>query len=143
MDLLDVNLWLALADQNHRHHHAAQHYWTNQSHKKIAFCRITALGFLRLSTHPKVLSRPLTTTEAWNAYQNYRDQLGVVFIEDSTALDLEFRRHTQLEKCTQPLWTDAYLAALAQHRACRLVSFDADFHTFDGLDFLHLTETQA
>ena len=104
MDLLDVNLWLALADQNHRHHHAAQHYWTNQSHKKIAFCRITALGFLRLSTRPKVLSRPLTTTEAWNAYQNYRDQPGVVFIEDSTALDLEFRRLTQLKKMhTTPL----------------------------------------
>ena len=37
------------------------------------------------------------------------------------------------------LWTNAYLAAFAMVGNCRLVSFDADFKRFDGLDFLHLS----
>ena len=36
------------------------------------------------------------------------------------------------------LWTDAYLASFAIACGCRLVSFDADFVRFPGLNFLHL-----
>jgi predicted nucleic acid-binding protein len=52
-DLLDVNVWLALADENHAYHKTAIAYWQDQSAPEIAFCRVTALSFLRLSTHPK------------------------------------------------------------------------------------------
>jgi hypothetical protein len=58
-DLPDVNVWLALVDDNHAHHDAAVAYWRDESYPEIAFCRVTSLAFLRLSTHPKVLSRPL------------------------------------------------------------------------------------
>ena len=37
------------------------------------------------------------------------------------------------------MWPDAYLAALAQTANLRLVSFDADFARFTGLQWLHLT----
>jgi predicted nucleic acid-binding protein len=37
-------------------------------------------------------------------------------------------------------WTDAYLAAFAVSASLRLVSFDADFKKFPGLDFLHLSD---
>ena len=36
------------------------------------------------------------------------------------------------------LWTDAYLAAFSFASGCRLVSFDADFRRFPGLNFLRL-----
>jgi predicted nucleic acid-binding protein len=56
--LPDVNVWLALADENHLHHPRALSYWHEESVPAMVFCRVTMLGFLRLGTHPKVLSRP-------------------------------------------------------------------------------------
>jgi predicted nucleic acid-binding protein len=35
-------------------------------------------------------------------------------------------------------WTDAYLAAFAMASGSRLVTFDAHFHRYPGLEFLHL-----
>jgi toxin-antitoxin system PIN domain toxin len=137
-DLLDVNVWLALADANHSQHEAATHYWQHKSSGRIAFCRITMLGFLRLSTHPKVLSRPLSTEEAWTSYRAYRKQPGITFIEDSVSLDHAFETFSQTEDWAHHLWTDAYLAALAHAKACRLVSFDRDFYHFKKIEFLQL-----
>ena len=36
------------------------------------------------------------------------------------------------------LWTDAYLAAFARSAGWRLVTFDADFSRFEGLNVLRL-----
>lgn len=138
-DLPDVNVWLALADENHAHHEKARDFWQNQSAPKIAFCRITALGLLRLSTHPKVLSRPLSPAEAWDIYQRYRNEASVAFVEDTSAIDAAFMNMSLAADFPHHLWTDCYLAALAHHRACRIISFDSDFKRFPMLDFLHLS----
>jgi toxin-antitoxin system PIN domain toxin len=137
-DLLDVNVWLALADENHAHHKIAITYWQDQSAPEIAFCRVTALSFLRLSTHPKILSRPLTTDEAWKIYQRYRTEAQVSFIVDSPDIDHSFMALSRQPDFPHHLWTDCYLAALAQFKKCRIVSFDEDFHSFRNLQFLHL-----
>jgi toxin-antitoxin system PIN domain toxin len=139
-DLLDVNVWLALADENHIHHSRALAYWQKESSPRIAFCRVTALGFLRLSTHPKILSRPLTPQEAWEIYHRYRSEAGVEYIDDSAAIDRGFRHLSCEMNFPHHLWTDAYLAALAEFKSCRVVSFDGDFSRFSPLDFLHLSE---
>ena len=138
-DLLDINVWLALVDENHIHHSRAVVYWQNESFPEVAFCRVTALGFLRLSTHPKVLSRPLTSDEAWNIYHRYRSEGDVVFMDDSAAIDLGFRELSCEANFMHHLWTDAYLVALAQFKNCRIVSFDEDFERFPRLNFLHLS----
>jgi toxin-antitoxin system PIN domain toxin len=137
-DLLDVNVWLALADENHAYHKTAIAYWQDQSAPEIAFCRVTALSFLRLSTHPKILSRPLTTDEAWKIYQRYRTEAQVSFIVDSPDIDHSFMALSRQPDFPHHLWTDCYLAALAQFKKCRIVSFDEDFHSFRNLQFLHL-----
>ncbi len=138
-DLLDVNVWLALADENHDHHSKAIDYWQNESSSEIAFCRVTALGFLRLSTHPSVLSHPLTPKEAWDIYQLYRSEAGVGYIDDTVAVDPDFRTLSCEINFPHHLWTDPYLAALARFKNCRVVSFDADFSRFSPLSFLHLS----
>jgi toxin-antitoxin system PIN domain toxin len=137
-DLPDVNVWLALADENHAHHKTAIAYWQDQSAPKIAFCRVTALSFLRLSSHPKILSRPLTTDEAWKIYQRYRTEAQVSFIVDSPDIDHSFMALSRQPDFPHHLWTDCYLATLAQFKKCRIVSFDEDFHNFRNLQFLHL-----
>jgi len=137
-DLPDVNVWLALVDENHVHHQKARNYWQNLSSSEIAFCRVTLLGFLRLSTHPKVLSRPLTPAEAWAIYQRYRTEADVAFVEDTSEIDARFMSMSVTEEFPHHLWSDCYLASLAQYRICRIISFDADFKRFPSLDFLHL-----
>ena len=138
-DLPDVNVWLALVDENHPHHERAVTYWQDQSAPEIAFCRVTSLAFLRLGTHPKVLSRPLTNDEAWDIYQRYRIEAQVDFIHDSPGIDSEFMTMSRVIDFPHHLWSDCYLAALARYRTCRIVSFDADFNRFPELSFLHLT----
>ncbi len=135
-DLPDVNVWLALVDENHIHHESACAYWQDRSAPEIAFCGVTALAFLRLSTHPKVLSRPLTSGEAWDIYQRYRMEVG--FMVDSPEIDRGFMDLTRRMDFPHHLWTDCYLAALARFRNCRIVSFDTDFNRFPDLSFLHL-----
>lgn len=137
-DLPDVNVWLALVDENHSHHDKAVAYWQDQSSPEIAFCRVTSLAFLRLSTHPKVLSRPLANNEAWDIYRRYRTEAGVGFIDDAPEVDTGFMALSRDDDFQHRLWTDCYLAALARYRNCRIVSFDADFNRFVGLAVLHL-----
>jgi toxin-antitoxin system PIN domain toxin len=138
-DLPDVNVWLALADENHSHHAAAQSYWLHQAAPSVVFCRVSMLGFFRLATHRNVLSRPLTPAEAWGIYRTYLDQEDVDFLSESSAVEGEFQTLTCQPGFSPQLWTDAYLAAFARCVGCRIVSFDSDFKDFPGLDFLHLS----
>ncbi len=70
-DLPDINVWLALIDKRHVHHLAASHYWADAAVHSRAFCRVTANGFLRLSTQPKALPNPLSPHEAWITYRQF------------------------------------------------------------------------
>jgi len=137
-DIPDVNVWLAMVDENHTHHAATRHYWQAQAASPVAFCRVSMLGFLRLSTHRSVLSRPLSPDEAWGIYQQYRSEGHVGFLHEAPGIEGEFKALTCQDGFSRRLWTDAYLAAFALSAGCRLVSFDSDFERFAGLDFLHL-----
>ena len=49
--LPDVNVWIALAAERHTLHRAARHWFSKLQDEKLAFCRLTQLGFLRLLTN--------------------------------------------------------------------------------------------
>jgi len=139
LDVPDLNVWLALTDPDHQHHARAAHYWDHESLPNLAFCRVTMLGLLRLLTHSKVMSGNLfTIAEAWAAYSGYVALPEIQFIEDSLLADQHFMRWTRQPGFTASRWTDAWIASTAHAANARVVSFDADFTTFDGLRFLHL-----
>jgi len=138
-DLPDINVWVALTDAGHRHHARATRYWESESAVNMAFCRITMLGFLRLLCQPKVmLDRVLTVTQAWNAYHSWLDR-GVTYLEEPASLEAYLVTFASRSEFIGKQWTDAFLASFAVAANLRLVSFDADFHQFPGLNFLHLT----
>lgn len=112
--------------------------WNNQLYQQAAFCRITMLGLSRLSTQPRVLSRPLTHEEAWDIYRQYLANPAVCFLDEPTSTEAQFAALTLAGAMPQRHWTDAYLAAFAIAADCRLVSFDSDFHRFPRLNYLHL-----
>lgn len=139
MDLPDINVWLVLVDERQVHHARARHFWEQEAADKLVFCRVTMLGFLRLSTHRQVMPNPLSAEEAWATYRQFLALPVVRLLTEPVGTDVHFEGFSTGSGFVHRLWTDAYLAAFAQANPCRLVSFDADFKRFAGLNFLHLS----
>ena len=138
-DLPDVNVWLALLNGEHLHHHAAKAYWDRAAGQRIAFCRVTMLGLLRLSTNKAVMGgAPYTTLEAWQAYQAMIDLPEVSFVAEPLGIEIAMQKLTQTPKPGTADWTDAYLAAFASLAGLRMVSFDKGFKQYSGLTLLAL-----
>lgn len=137
-DLLDLNVWLALADGNHPHHPAVARYWKEHGDTAKAFCRVTMLGFLRLTSKAGVLSSTLTPAAAWAAYQSLLATPTIVFLPEPAGLGGALADFAHQPGFAPSLWTDACLAAFALAGGHRLVTFDRDYGRFGGLKMLRL-----
>jgi toxin-antitoxin system PIN domain toxin len=139
VDLLDINVWLALSDADHVHHLRAKHYWENESSASIAFNRLTMLGLLRLVTNSKVMAgQPFSGSDAWALYRRFLSEPGVTFLSEPSNLENLMEGWVQTNGFPLKGWTDCALAGWARAHGCRIVSFDQDFHWFEGVEFLHL-----
>lgn len=139
IDLPDINVWLAFSFADHEHHPRARRYWYEESADQFAFCRVTALGFLRLSTNASAMNgHPLTVPQAWQAYDAFRRLPDVLLVDEPEDCEAWLERWTLGNDPTPRKWTDAYLAAFARAGGLRMVSFDGDFTHFEGLDLLRL-----
>lgn len=140
-DLLDVNVWLALAAPSHVHHDAARAYWMQPSLPRLWFNRITMLGLVRLLCEPKVMGEArLSPARALDVYEHFEALPEVAFMDEPAGCGLAFAaalRATELRAAR--LLTDLYLACFAQAAQLRLVTFDHDFERFAGLDVLRLS----
>src|SRR5258706_10291094 len=64
--LPDVNVWIALAAERHTLHRAARNWFSNFQDEKLAFCRLTQLGFLRLLTNKHVMQEEVMSPASDN-----------------------------------------------------------------------------
>jgi toxin-antitoxin system PIN domain toxin len=139
IDLPDVNVWLALSVADHPHHDRARRYWYEEAAEQLAFCRITALGFLRLCTNDTVMGgAPLSVPEAWQAYRAFRSLREVLLAPEPPACESDLEKWVSSPGMTPRMWTDAYLAAFAVSGGMRLVSFDRELARFELLELLRL-----
>jgi uncharacterized protein len=137
-DLLDVNVWLALAHPGHTHHAAAKNYWSGTV-AQSAFCRVSMQGFLGLVTQASVMGPAAhTPEEAWGIYAAHLAGGRTLFLHEPALLEEQVQRYTTKADFNLRDWTDAWLAGFAVAAGCRLVSFDGGFKRYEGLDFLHL-----
>lgn len=151
-DLLDINVWLALAVQEHPHHEAARRYWADARTERAAagrsslgpdlwFCRLTMLGLVRLLCQPKAVGPgALDAAAAWSLYARYRALPFVGLLAEPESCDDALQAILHAGPLPPRLWTDAYLAALARSAGLRLVSFDRDFERF-GLERCRILDT--
>ncbi|MCW1886884.1 PIN domain-containing protein [Luteolibacter flavescens] len=140
VDLPDLNVWLALSFSGHTHHERALDYWNDQRQDLVAFCGVTLIGLPRLlTTGPVMFGDPFSPEVAARKCQELLSLPDVLFIQDEEGLFGRLDDWSKASFFRPKLWTDAWLAALAVENECRLVSFDADFSKFPGVDFLHLT----
>jgi uncharacterized protein len=144
-NLCDSNVWLALALSGHVHHRTARDWLDGiDEPSSVLFCRATQQTFLRLLTNASVLAPygnpPLTNDEAWDAYEALLADDRIAFRAGEPAgLQSRWQSWARRETASPKLWMDAFLAAFAQASGCRMVTTDAAFRQFHGLDLLVLS----
>jgi len=139
--LPDVNVWIALAAEKHILHGAAMHCFSNLQDRRLVFCRLTQMGFLRLLSNPHVMQEELMTPGgAWQAYRLLRSDQRIGYLPEPDHLGETWDGFTQGRSKSSNLWTDAYLCAFAQAAGLTLVTFDAKIPAREGLSCLLLTK---
>ncbi|HJR50051.1 MAG TPA: TA system VapC family ribonuclease toxin [Gemmatimonadales bacterium] len=145
VNLCDSNVWLALSLSGHAHHALAREWLDGVDEAStVLFCRSTQQSFLRLLTNAAVLAPygnpPLTNREAWQAYEAFLADYRIGFrAEEPAGLEARWKELAGRDDASPKLWMDAYLAALALSAGYRMVTTDAAFRQFAGLDLLLLT----
>jgi hypothetical protein len=121
--LLDVNVLIALFDQDHSLHERARDWFAAHAGRGWASCPITQNGCARIMSHPRypnplpagaVMERLADAT----ATRHHR-----FWADDVSLLDPHVADRTRIHGPRQ--LTDVYLLALAVRHGGRLVSFDS------------------
>jgi len=147
--LCDSNVWLSLALSKHVHHTAAREWLgTVEEPASVFFCRATQQTVLRLLTNATVLGAygnpPLTNHEAWSVYEAFLADDRIAFRADEPAgVEPLWKELAMRETASPKLWMDAYLAAFALAGRYSMVTTDAAFRQFRGLDLLVLGQREA
>ena len=135
MKIVDLNVLLYAVNSDAAQHRIVRKWWEDavNSGDSIGLPWVVLLGFLRISTNPRVFPKPLRTEDAvgkvdtWLAVENVR----VIREQDN---HWEVLRALVSESGTAGnLTTDAHLAAPAISHAAVLVSSDSDIRRFKGL----------
>lgn len=134
MRLLDVNVWLALAFRQHKHHASALTWFNAVGQGPCCFCRLTQMGFLRLASNPQVMgNRAATLIQAWDAFDAISADPRVGYVDEPAGIEPIWRSLTQRASYSPKVWNDAYLAAFAQVVDFEVVTFDEGFAQYPDL----------
>jgi toxin-antitoxin system PIN domain toxin len=124
--LPDINVWIALHYEAHRHHAAAVAWFRSLDEGlALVFCRHTQIGMFRLLTTDVVMQgKPLTQKHCWEIYAQWVDGGRAFLHSEPSGLDSAFERLTSADAPFPKTWADAYLAAFAANANLTLVTFD-------------------
>ena len=141
--LIDANLVIWAHHEQFAQHPRARNWWasTLTSGPSVGVPWPTILAFVRISTHPRALSRPLDVATAYAVVEGWLARPNV-FVPVPTD------RHASLlgamlrgGKAAGNHSTDAHLAALAVEWGLELLSADRDFARYPGLRWCDPTST--
>ncbi len=131
----DINILVHAYNTDAREHLRAREWWerTLTEVRPVGMPWITALGFIRISTHRGILNSPMRAKDAVRTVRVWLDHPHVeVVTPGDRHAEILFSLLEHLGTAGN-LTTDAHLAALAIEYQAELVSTDADFARFPGL----------
>lgn len=124
IDLLDVNVLIALLDPDHIFHSRAQYWFNELDRSGWATCPITENGAIRILGNPKYPRGPGSPGAVVALLRDLRDIEGHEFWPDDlsllTAPSLDVGAMTSSARVT-----DTYLLALAVSKGGRFATFDS------------------
>jgi|SRR5580704_9220592 toxin-antitoxin system PIN domain toxin len=126
----DVNVWIALTYGGHVHHNVARDWFDGlDMDARVCFCRFTQISLLRLLTTLAVMGADevMTQAQAWRAYDYWRQDGRIMFLEEPENIESLFRSLTGKLRPNPKNWADAYLAAFASTTEMQFVTFDSGF----------------
>jgi toxin-antitoxin system PIN domain toxin len=123
MQLLDVNLLIALCDADHVDHGPAKKWFANMSSLGWATCPLTENALLRILGHPEYPGGPGSPVALLPLLQQLRAHPNHVFLHDSISL-ADSHLVSNLSQVTPKMLTDIYLLALAVSHGGVLVTLD-------------------
>lgn len=121
--LLDVNLLIALTNENHADHQRAHGWFTTV--QSWATTPLTESAFVRLMLNPLVAGRKLARTDVIAALQALRSWSGHTFLPDDSSLAESAVDLISLIGYRQV--TDFHLLNLAASHQALFATLDADF----------------
>lgn len=139
MRILDLDLLLYAVDREAPDHGAASARWDSMlsGNETVGLAWTVLLGFVRLTTNPRVVRSPMSSAEALDYVHRWQGH-PVTTVVDPT------KRHAQVLRdllggtaAGGNLMADAHLAALAIEHGTELCSADRDFGRFPGLRWTH------
>jgi uncharacterized protein len=135
MILPDVNLLLYAHNTLDPKHEAARCWWDAHlaGRAGIGLAWVVLLGFIRLSTHPRVFTTPFRPSEVTGRIAEWLSLPHVKIIHPSDQHFTVLAALIEKAGTAGNLTTDAHLAALAIERGLILQTTDADFARFPGL----------
>ena len=142
MKVLDLNVLLYAVNADGPHHQAAR-AWLERllsEDETVGLPWVVLLGFLRISTHPRVFATPLEPAQAIAVAESWLERPCVELLSPGSG-HWELLRELLLASGTAAdLTTDAHLAVLAIERGAELHSTDTDFARFGSLRWVNLLQ---
>jgi len=135
MILVDANLLIYAVNKDSPHHDTARR-WLEEilsGTTEIGLAWIVVLAFLRITTHPKIMQKPLAVETALEYISSWLRQPFVSLIRPGEHHWPVFRNLVNMAGTAGNLTSDAHLAALAIEYGCELYSADYDFQRFPGI----------
>ena len=135
MILVDANLLIYAVNQDSPHHEKARRWFeeTLSGTTETGFAWIVVLAFLRITTHPTIMRKPMAVETALEYVSSWLKQPFVSLIRPGKQHWPVFRNLVNVTGTAGNLTSDAHLAALAIEYGCDLYSADYDFQRFPGI----------
>jgi hypothetical protein len=141
--LVDANLLIYAIDRDAPNHPAARRWLeeTLSGTAPVGFAWLVILAFLRVTTHPRIMRRPLTPDEALRYVDEWLGQPCIAPVGPGEKHWPILRSLLSATGTAGNLTSDAHLAALALEHGYAIYSADNDFKRFSGLS--HVNPLQA
>jgi toxin-antitoxin system PIN domain toxin len=130
--IADVNVLLPLLCEGHPAQPAALQWFDHQPARSVGWCLLTRLAILRHLTNPRIMGADVQPSAgalaAWEQLERDERMFGITSVPPLH--ERWFRTFASARRSRSNLWTDAWLAALAETAGLEMVTFDQGFKDF-------------
>jgi toxin-antitoxin system PIN domain toxin len=133
--IADANVLLPILTEGHAHRGPALGWWEACNDDDVGLSLPVRMALLRLLTNSRVMGTSiLRPSQAWAVVQRLLDDPRISVVEQVPTAQVQlWYDNIARREPTPDLWTDAWLAALAQASDCEMVTFDRGFRSFSKL----------
>lgn len=141
--IADANVLLPVLAEGHAHRAPAVEWWESCDDNDVGLSLPVRMALLRLLSNALLMgSSTLRPEQAWDVVDELINDPRILLIDRVPQAHAQHWRANIAGRQPSPnLWTDAWLAALAQATDCEMTTFDKGFRSFARLKLRLLSPT--